>query len=215
MANKVLLPVKGSDVKASGPFSGGGTCWEKTQQCLVSIPHMKVSKVQLMPCEAPAFRNTDVSFLMAENVGSKDLGHRKGTKGPEGVVAGASSGVVLGGALGWLIGIGALTIPGFGALLAAGPVVAALAGAGAAGTAGGFIGGLIGIGIPEYEAKRYQGRVRNGGNLSVSPLRQSGVDETRERDSGPDGCAGHLFYRRSQRRLCAHRQTDPADRRHR
>ena len=111
------------------------------------------------------FRNTDVSFLMAENVGSKDLGHRKGTKGPEGVVAGASSGVVLGGALGWLIGIGALTIPGFGALLAAGPVVAALAGAGAAGTAGGLIGGLIGIGIPEYEAKRYQGRVRNGGNL--------------------------------------------------
>ena len=111
------------------------------------------------------FRNTDVSFLMAENVGSKDLGHRKGSKAPEGVVAGASSGVVLGGALGWLIGIGALTIPGFGPFLAAGPVVAALAGAGAAGTAGGLIGGLIGIGIPEYEAKRYQGRVRNGGNL--------------------------------------------------
>ena len=38
------------------------------------------------------FRNTDVSFLMAENVGSKDLGHRKATKAPEGVVAGASSG---------------------------------------------------------------------------------------------------------------------------
>jgi hypothetical protein len=102
---------------------------------------------------------------MAENVGSKDMGHRKGSKAPEGVVAGASSGVVLGGALGWLIGIGALTIPGFGPFLAAGPVVAALAGAGAAGTAGGLLGGLIGIGIPEYEAKRYQGRVRNGGNL--------------------------------------------------
>jgi hypothetical protein len=67
--------------------------------------------------------------------------------------------------LGWLIGIGALTIPGFGPLLAAGPVVAALAGAGAVGTAGGVIGGLIGIGIPEYEARRYEGRVRDGGNL--------------------------------------------------
>jgi hypothetical protein len=111
------------------------------------------------------FRNTDVSFLMAENVGSKDLGHKKASKAPEGVVAGASSGVVLGGALGWLIGIGVLTIPGFGALLAAGPVVAALAGAGAVGTAGGILGGLIGIGIPEYEAKRYEGRVRDGGNL--------------------------------------------------
>ena len=111
------------------------------------------------------FRNTDVSFLMAEHVGSKDFGHRKSSKAPEGVVAGASSGVVLGGALGWLIGIGALTIPGFGPLLAAGPVVAALAGAGAVGTAGGVIGGLIGIGIPEYEARRYEGRVRDGGNL--------------------------------------------------
>jgi len=111
------------------------------------------------------FRNTDVSFLMAENVGSKDFGHRKASKAPEGVVAGASSGVVLGGALGWLIGVGALTIPGFGPLIAAGPVVAALAGAGAIGTAAGILGGLIGIGIPEYEAKRYEGRVRDGGNL--------------------------------------------------
>jgi hypothetical protein len=111
------------------------------------------------------FRNTDVSFLMAENVGSKDFGHRKSSKAPEGVVAGASSGVVLGGALGWLIGVGALTIPGFGPLIAAGPVVAALAGAGALGTAAGILGGLIGIGIPEYEARRYEGRVRDGGNL--------------------------------------------------
>jgi hypothetical protein len=111
------------------------------------------------------FRNTDVSFLMAETVGSNNMAHRKSSKAPEGVVAGASSGVVLGGALGWLIGVGALTIPGFGAFLAAGPVVAAMAGAGAAGTAGGLIGGLIGIGIPEYEAGRYQGRVRSGGNL--------------------------------------------------
>jgi hypothetical protein len=111
------------------------------------------------------FRNTDVSFLMAENVGSKDLGHRKASKAPEGVVAGASSGVVLGGALGWLIGVGALIIPGFGPLIAAGPVVAALAGAGALGTAAGILGGLIGIGIPEYEARRYEGRVRDGGNL--------------------------------------------------
>jgi hypothetical protein len=111
------------------------------------------------------FRNTDISFLMAENVGSKDLAHRKATKAPEGVAAGASSGAILGGTLGWLVGIGALSIPGAGPFLAAGPVVAALAGAGAAGAAGGLIGGLIGIGIPEYEAKRYEGRIRRGGNL--------------------------------------------------
>jgi len=111
------------------------------------------------------FRNTDLSFLMAENVGSKDLVHRKASKAPEGAVAGAGSGVVLGGALGWLVGIGALTIPGLGPLVAAGPVIAALAGAGAAGTTGGLLGGLIGMGMPEYEAKRYEGRVRKGGIL--------------------------------------------------
>ena len=30
------------------------------------------------------FRNTDISILMPENVGSKDFGHEKNTKAPEG-----------------------------------------------------------------------------------------------------------------------------------
>ena len=30
---------------------------------------------------------------------------------------------------------------------------------------GGIIGALVGIGIPEYEAKRYEGRIRDGGIL--------------------------------------------------
>jgi hypothetical protein len=67
--------------------------------------------------------------------------------------------------LGWLVGIGALAIPGVGPLVAAGPVVAALAGAGAVGAAGGLVGGLVGAGIPEIEAKRYAGRIREGGYL--------------------------------------------------
>jgi hypothetical protein len=43
--------------------------------------------------------------------------------------------------------------------------VAALAGAGAGGAIGGLTGALIGMGIPEYEAKRYEGRVKDGGIL--------------------------------------------------
>src|SRR5262249_12768284 len=111
------------------------------------------------------YRNTDISVLMPQNVGSKDLAHEKQTKAPEGAAAGAGTGVVLGGALGWLAGIGAVAMPGIGPFLAAGPVVAALAGAGAAGVAGGIIGGLAGLGIPEYVAKRYEGRIRKGGIL--------------------------------------------------
>lgn len=43
--------------------------------------------------------------------------------------------------------------------------MATLAGAGVGGTVGGIAGALIGMGIPEYEAKRYEGRVKNGGIL--------------------------------------------------
>jgi len=111
------------------------------------------------------FRSTDISVLFPENVGNKDFGLEKHSKAPEGAVAGASTGAIIGGALGWLAGIGALAIPGIGPFIAAGPIVAMLSGIGAAGVMGGFAGALVGIGIPEYEAKRYEGRIRSGGIL--------------------------------------------------
>jgi hypothetical protein len=43
--------------------------------------------------------------------------------------------------------------------------MAALAGLGVGGAVGGLIGALVGMGIPEYEAKRYEGRVKAGGVL--------------------------------------------------
>ena len=108
------------------------------------------------------FRTEDISALLPDNQGTKDFAHEKGTKAPEGAVAGAGAGLVLGGALGWLAGIGTLAIPGVGPLIAAGPILAALTGVGVGGVAGGVVGGLVGMGIPEYEAKRYEGRVRAG-----------------------------------------------------
>jgi Protein of unknown function (DUF3341) len=111
------------------------------------------------------FRNTDISVLFPENVGTKDFAHEKATKAPEGTATGAGTGAVVGGTLGWLAGIGALAIPGVGPLIAAGPIVAALTGVGVGGALGGITGALIGMGIPEYEAKRYEGRVKEGGIL--------------------------------------------------
>lgn len=115
--------------------------------------------------KAAEFRNTDISVLFPENVGTKDFAHEKGTKAPEGASAGAGTGALVGGGLGWLAGIGALAIPGVGPFIAAGPIMAALAGAGVGGAVGGITGALIGMGIPEYEAKRYEGRVKEGGIL--------------------------------------------------
>src|SRR5580693_9157213 len=115
--------------------------------------------------KAAGFSNNDVSALFPENKGTKDFAHEKSTKAPEGATTGAATGALLGGGLGWLVGIGALAIPGIGPFIAAGPIVAALAGAGAVGAVGGLTGALIGAGIPEYEAKRYEGRIKDGGIL--------------------------------------------------
>jgi len=111
------------------------------------------------------FRNEDISVLLPDNEGTKDLGLEKSSKAPEAATAGVGAGGTLGGAVGLLVGIGALAIPGLGPLIAAGPIVAALAGMGAGGAVGGLVGAMVGMGIPEYEAKRYDGRVRKGGLL--------------------------------------------------
>jgi hypothetical protein len=111
------------------------------------------------------FPVADISALMPENLGPRQIGTEKASKAPEGAAAGASTGAVLGGALGLLAGIGALAIPGVGPFIAAGPIMAALAGLGVGGAVGGFTGALIGMGIPEYEAKRYQGRIEKGAIL--------------------------------------------------
>jgi hypothetical protein len=128
-------------------------------------PNQDALELGVDALKAAGFRNTDISVLFPENEGTKDFAHVKGTKMPEGASTGAGSGAVLGGALGWLAGIGALAIPGVGPFIAAGPIVAALAGAGVGGAVGGLTGALVGLGIPEYEAKRYEGRIVKGGIL--------------------------------------------------
>lgn len=111
------------------------------------------------------FRNSDISVLMPSLEESQALAHEKGTKAPEGATTGSASGLVLGGAFGWLVGAGALAIPGIGPFVAAGPILSAIAGAGIGGTIGGVTGALIGMGIPKYEAKRYETHVKEGGML--------------------------------------------------
>ena len=116
--------------------------------------------------KSAGFRSADFSALLPDNIGSKDFAHQKSTKAPEGAIGGAIIGAVIGAALGWSAGAGLLALPAaLAALTAAGPVVSALAGLGAAGTLGAILGALIGIGFPEYEAKRFEGRLRQPGIL--------------------------------------------------
>jgi len=117
--------------------------------------------------KAAGFSNNDVSVLLPDRAGSRDFAHEHHTKAPEGAAAGAVVGGLAAGALGWLVGIGSLAIPGVGPLIAAGPIMAALSGAAAGGAVGGLAGALVGLGIPEYEAKQYEGKVKNG-NILIS-----------------------------------------------
>jgi hypothetical protein len=109
---------------------------------------------------AARFRQTDISVLYSD----KPQVRRFFLESPEAAMASVATGLTLGGLLSYLAGIGALNIPGFGPILAAGPLVAALASIGA-GTARNLLSALAGLGIPEYEAARYEGRLKEGGIL--------------------------------------------------
>ncbi len=127
------------------------------------------TRIELENCvsalKAHDFRNSDISVLLPNSDDTRDFAHEKATKAPEGAAMGVTGGFAIGGTLGWLAGIGALAIPGIGPFVAAGPIVAAIAGAGLAGALGGLTGALVGLGIPEYEAKRYETIVKDGGFL--------------------------------------------------
>jgi len=127
------------------------------------------------------FSANDISVLFPDKASTRNFAHQKNTKAPEGAVTGASTGLAVGAALGWLAGIGSLAIPGVGPFIAAGPIMAALSGAAVGGAVGGVAGALVGMGIPEFEAKRYESRVK-GGNILISVHSDSSDETARAKD---------------------------------
>ena len=143
--------------------------------------------------KAAGFSNNDISVLFPDKSGTKDFAHEQNTKAPEGAAAGAGTGGVLGGALGWLVGIGTLAIPGLGPFIAAGPIMAALSGAAAGAAIGGLSGALIGMGIPEYEAKRYEGKIKEG-NILISVHTDDSTERSRAKDIFTRAGADDISY---------------------
>jgi hypothetical protein len=121
------------------------------------------------------FSSNDISVLFPDKSSTRDFAHEKNTKAPEGAVVGAGSGGVIGGAIGLLAGAGLLAIPGLGPFIAAGPIMAALSGLAVGATVGGVGGALIGLGVPELEAKRYENKVKDG-NILISAHAQTHED---------------------------------------
>jgi hypothetical protein len=79
--------------------------------------------------QAEGFATSEISVLIPDTGGTRDIGHVKATKAPEGATTGAATGGATGGVLGLLAGIGALAIPGVGPFIAAGPIMGVLSGA--------------------------------------------------------------------------------------
>lgn len=127
------------------------------------------------------FVSNDISVLMPDKNGTRDFAHEQHTKAPEGAATGAGTGGVVGGTLGWLAGIGALAIPGAGPFIAAGPIMAAMGGAAVGAAVGGVTGTLVGMGIPEYEAKQYEGKIREG-NALISVHTDNSDEQSRAKD---------------------------------
>jgi hypothetical protein len=127
------------------------------------------------------FTNNAISALLPDKRGTKDFAHEHNTKAPEGATTGGIAGLGVGAAVGWLAGIGALAIPGVGPFIAAGPIMAALGGAAVGTATGGVIGALVGMGIPEFEAKRYDAKIRDG-NILISVH----TEDSKQRDVAKD-----------------------------
>ena len=140
---------------------------------------------------AAGFSNQDISVLFGDPTQTRDFVHQKGTKAPEGAATGAATGGVIGGVLGWLAGAGALVIPGVGPLIAAGPIMGALGGAAVGGALGGITGVLVGMGIPEYEAKLYEGKVREG-RVLIAVHTEDSEERDRAKEIFERGGAEHI-----------------------
>lgn len=138
--------------------------------------------------KSAGFENTEISVLLSSPAGSKEFSHQNSTKAPEGAATGTISGATIGGVLGWLAGIGTLAIPGVGPFIAAGPIMGTLAGAGVGGAVGGVAGALVGLGIPEYEATRFEDRLSSGGVLVAVHVDNDECAERAEKVLKQCGC---------------------------
>lgn len=96
----------------------------------------------------------DVSLLMSEDTHDRDFKMLERTQAQNGATAGGMLGGALGGILGGLVAIGTTFTGGLG-LLVLGPALAFAA-------TGSLIGGLIGYGVPQDEAKRINDALHMG-----------------------------------------------------
>ncbi len=135
----------------------------KTAFCLATSSVQAERIVQRL--QVSGFGPGDISVLHTDTTSDHDSESEHGTKASEGAAKGAATGGIAVGAIALLAGLGVLAIPGLGAFIAAGPIMAAISGMAIGAATGGIVGALIGLGLPETEARHYEDRVKRGSYL--------------------------------------------------
>jgi uncharacterized protein (TIGR02271 family) len=152
------------------------TAMNSNRRAIGVFAHRRDAENALHELKASGFDMDRVSVITRDTSGNQEIEgaevtKRIGNKADEGAGIGAVSGGALGGLTGLLVGLGTLAIPGIGPVMLAGQVATTLATAAAGtvigGASGGLIGGLVGLGIPEKEAKAYSDRVEQGDYLVI------------------------------------------------
>ena len=114
--------------------------------------------------KAAGFTEEQIGVTARESDGAERLqspgGKAKTTHAKEGAVAGVAAGAGVGTL--WGLGILAGVVPAIGPAIAGGTLVALLSSAAAGAATAGLAGTLIGLGIPEEEAKFYDEEFRSG-----------------------------------------------------
>jgi len=111
-----------------------------------------------------ALRESEISVLFPDTSGLPDTGQVASTVAPEAGTPGIPPDGTASRAAGLLPGSEPVAIPGVGPFIAAGPLLAALQDA-AARDASSVVGALTGMGVPEFEAQRYEEKLRDGNYL--------------------------------------------------
>lgn len=112
------------------------------------------------------YGENDISVLMAEEARQRMFTAKENTKAPEGASIGGVTGGIAGAIIGGLTLVGSVFTSG-AAMLVAGPIVGALTGGAIGVASGGLIGALIGLGMPEHEARFFEKALEKGDQILV------------------------------------------------
>jgi hypothetical protein len=146
-------------------------------------------RIAVQDLQCAGFGTKDLSVVLQSSSDSPEFSLEHRPNVPRQAVAGIGAGGAFGGTLGLLLGLCALTIPGLGLFAVAGPILGAFTGAAAGAAVVGLAGALVGLGMPEGEAKQYEGKVGSGSVLLAVHVEDSSEQRAAKTVLEGDGAA--------------------------